>query len=60
MLQGRPESQVKADIKTARKALRERLLAGGLLKNGARPEDDLRKATGPERDLTPTQHQESS
>jgi RNA polymerase sigma factor (sigma-70 family) len=47
MLQGRPESQVKADIKTARKALRERLLAGGLLKNGARPEDELRKATGP-------------
>lgn len=30
MLQDRPESQVKADIEAARKALKERLVAGGL------------------------------
>ena len=53
MLQDRPESQVKADIEAARQTLRERLLAGGLLKNGARSADVERKATGPARDVNP-------
>ena len=37
MLQDRPESQVKADVEAARQRLRERLLAGGYVKEAGKP-----------------------
>lgn len=37
MLQNRPESQVKADVEAARKALKDRLVAGGQASEAGRP-----------------------